>query len=157
AWNEIYIKSDGNLTGLDEVYRVAAGWQDSDVKAKMIAAWTGLAKGFVEEGNHSIQLAEAMMVPDKFLSCTFRGRQVDWHLNAEGEYVLDYSVNRTVGFNAEEARDFRIAQEIADNEADLAFLMGMREFRVIKGKGERIVDDYITRWRKAFADTEKLM
>lgn len=155
SWSDIYMTSEARLTGLEDIFRVSSGWRDSDVRAKMIAAWTGLAKGFVERGGHSIALAEAMMLPDKLLSCNFRGRTVEWRLDATGEYVLDYSVNRTVNFNAEEARNFRVAKDIADNEADLAFLLGLREFRVIKGKGERLLNDYVTNWRKAMAETEK--
>lgn len=156
AWPTIYMHSNGALTGLEEVWVAAAGWDDADVKAKMVAAWSGLARGFVEEGGHSMALAEAMINPREVLSAVFKGRSVTWANDLNGTYVLDGNREGVVAFPAERARNFLISQESADSLDDLAFLLGYREYRPIQATAKKVVDHYVEGWRDAFEKTEQL-
>ncbi|QOJ18065.1 MAG: hypothetical protein HRU76_10910 [Phycisphaeraceae bacterium] len=162
AWNEIYMEPNGVLDGLNIVHQVTAAWQDPDVRAKMQAAWAGIAKGFVEHGRHDLNLAHAMMFPNAKLSADFKGRNVVWKLDDTGEVVVDSREDWTPTFLAEDARNLRISQETVeptgkDNLADLAFILGYREYRKCEGIGESSIETYITKWRDRFAQTEKLM
>jgi len=150
AWSDMYMASDARLFGLSQLYLNAAGWSDPDVRAKMVAAWVGIGNGFLERGGYPIELGRAMMNPNHLLSATWVGREVDWSLDAGGEYLFDGSDEVTASFTAKTAEDFRISDGTADTLDDLMLLLGYREYRVLESEAPKMVEDYIEDWRRAF-------
>jgi hypothetical protein len=146
SWPEIYMTSDARLQGLERVLEPVLGWRDPDVRAKMLAAWTGIAKGLLEKGGHPQELGEAMMRPEKKLSVSFEGREINWLPDTQGHWVLDGSDRFTARFSAQVAEDIGLCAGIADTREDLAFLLGYREWEEVPNS-TKIVDDYLEDWR----------
>jgi hypothetical protein len=157
AWENIYMTPEARLGGLRQVAKRAEGWSDPDVAAKMMAAWTGIGRGFLENGGYDKELADAMMRPEYSLSASFKGREVVWSLNDSGEFLVDGDEEETVGFRSKPAEDLLVSQGTADNLDDLAFLLGYREYRLLGGQGESIVETYKDNWRRTFDQTQELM
>jgi uncharacterized membrane protein YgcG len=151
AWDQLYMTSTAQLGGLQMVLALtgAATHSDEDKRAKMIAAWVGHAKTFLIYGGYADELALAMIMPEEKLSATWKGRNVKWSLDVEGEYVVDSSDQYTVNFTARDAENLCICDGIADNLDDLALLLGYREYRLVDGAAEEIVDGYVQDWRRA--------
>lgn len=156
AWSDMYMAPEGRLDGLSQIFAVAAGWSDADIRAKMIAAWVGVGNGFLEEGGYPLELGEAMMNPTHLLSASWVGRDVKWTLNGGGEYLVDRFVNRSAGFSAKDAEDFRISDGTAENFDDLMLLHGFREYRLSGSSGYKLILDYIEDWRRAFDQAQDL-
>jgi hypothetical protein len=152
SWPTMYMKPRSRLWGLQRVSDMARGWADPDVAAKMMSAWTGIGKGFLERGGHPLELGEAMMKPELTLSASFEGRRVTWSLDTNGHWVVDSSPNSTTNLRAELAEDLGIAAGIAETLDDIAFLTGWREFEV-NTSGQEMVEKYVTDWRRAFERT----
>jgi len=146
GWPEIYMTSTARLQGLERVLEPVLGWRDPDVRAKMLAAWTGIAKGLLEKGGHPQELGEAMMRPEKLLSVSFEGREINWHPDTRGHWVLDGSEKTTARFSAQLAEDVGLCAGIADSREDLAFLLGYREWEEVPNS-TKLVDDYLENWR----------
>ncbi len=164
AWHEIYMMPQARLDGLAFVGAMTSEerWQDEDVREKMRAAWGGIVKAFLEFGEHDPDLGHAMMFPNAILSADFKGREVLWELDADGEVVIDNQDNVTAGFDAEDGRNLRISQETVDtlgedDLADLAFILGFREYRKIDGIAEEDIEEYIKRWRESYGRCEAAM
>jgi len=155
AWSDMYMHPDARLAGLSQIYANAAGWSDDDVRAKMIAAWVGIANGFLLNGGYPRELGRAMMNPNHTLAATWQGREVDWTLNGGGEYLVDGSDKRTVAFRAKAAEDFCISQGTASNIDDLMLLKGYREFRIIDGEAPYMVERYVEDWRRAYEQSKE--
>lgn len=151
AWDELYMTSDSRLGGMDMVIAMTGAdkWSDDDVRAKMMAAWTGSAQSLVEHGGYARELALAMMMPEYKLSASFKGRQVVWGLNELGEYLVDNSEENTVIFSAKDAEDLMISDGTADNLDDLALLLGYREYRVLDTDADPSINGYVEDWRNA--------
>ncbi len=158
AWDEIYMSPDARFWGLGAVIDRSGAdkWSDDDVRAKMSAAWTAFVKSFLEYGGHSMELADAMMWPEKKLSASYRGREVVWSLNDLGEFVIDNDDEKTLALRAKAAEDLLISNGTIDSLDDLAFLLGYREYREIDGKGSQLVDTYVEKWRAQFEKTKEL-
>ncbi len=156
AWERIYMTPTARLGGLAGVAKRADGWSDPDVAAKMMAAWTGIGRGFLENGGYHRYLADAMMRPEALLSASFEGREVVWSLDDAGEFLVDGDDEKTLGFRAKPAEDLLISDGTVDNLDDLAFLLGYREYEKIPGKGEEIVTNYKEQWRRVFDNTKVL-
>lgn len=156
AWTDIYMAPNARFGSkyslLDR--SGASRWQDPDVRAKMIAAWLGIAKGFVEKGGHSLELAHAMLDSKAVLSGKWRGRNVNWTLDEEGDYVIDTSDKHTATFSAKSAEDFCISQGMAHDIDDLALLLGFREYRLIQGRQYDLTSGYVEKWRKEYQITQ---
>ncbi|TVQ54117.1 MAG: hypothetical protein EA377_06490 [Phycisphaerales bacterium] len=150
AFPEMYMAPDANLVGLEQIFSMAAGWQDEDVRAKMVAAWVNIANSFIIRGGHQSVLGEAMIRPDRYLSGRWRGREVRWSLNLDGEFIVSSSRSRTANFNAKMAEDFAISKGTAETLDDLALLMGYREYRVLEDKAPLLVERHIEDWRSAY-------
>ena len=158
AWDEIYMSPDARFWGMEAVIERSGAdkWPDDDVRAKMSAAWSASAKSFLEYGGHSMELADAMMWPEKKLSATYRGREVVWSLNDLGEFVIDNDDERTLKLRAKAAEDLLISAGTIESLDDLAFLLGYREYREIDGKGSALVVSYVEKWRAQFKKTKVL-
>ncbi|MEM7228268.1 MAG: hypothetical protein AAF432_05555 [Planctomycetota bacterium] len=156
SWPDMYMDSDARLLGIRRIYEAAAGWQDPDVRAKMIAAWVGIGNGFLERGGYPIELGRAMMNPTHVLSATWEGRNVKWSLGADGEYLFDGSDQRTAQFTAKTAEDFRISDGTADTLDDLMLLLGYREYRLVDGEADDMIEKYKVDWRRAHEKCGKL-
>lgn len=149
AWPDMYMTSDARLSGLGKVLAPVMSWRDPDVRAKMLAAWTGIGKGFIDQGGYDLVIGEAMMRPEKSLSCSFVGREVTWRPDNEGTWIIDDDPKRTATFTAQLAEDVGLCDGIADTRDDLMFLLGYREYREVADSGA-IVDRYIESWRRAY-------
>ncbi len=157
SWEELYMSPTARLSGLRRVIDTTGAdkWSDPDVRAKMSAAWSGFVKSFLEYGHHGMDIADAMLWPERKLSASFKGREVLWSPTDEGEFVVDSDGENTVEFRAKSAEDLLISSGTVESLDDLLFLMGYREYRLIEGQGEKLVDDYIEQWRKAFDQTKE--
>ncbi len=156
AWDRMYMTPTARLGGLAGVAKRADGWGDPDVAAMMLAAWTGIGRGFLENGGYHRYLAAAMMRPEALLSASFEGREVVWSRDDAGEFLVDGDDEKTLGFRAKPAEDLLISDGTVDNLDDLAFLLGYREYRKIPGKGEEIVTNYKDQWRRVYDNTKTL-
>ncbi len=149
AWPDMYMTSDARLWGLQNVAKLAGGWSDPDVAAKMLAAWTGIGKGFLQQGGYPLELGDAMLLPEKTLSVKFEGRESAWLPNTSGVWTVDSNKEATVNFNATTAEDTGLADGVADSLDDLMFLLGYREFENAES-GKEIYNDYVDSWRKLY-------
>ena len=156
AWHELYMAPSARLGGMRAVFALTGAdkWSDDDIRAKMMAAWMGSAKSLLEYGGYSLELADAMVDPGHKLSASFKGREVVWALNDLGEFLVDDDDENTVDFPAKAAEDLAISDGTVETLDDLAFLLGYREYRVIEGKGEQLVENYTEQWRRTFDDTQ---
>ncbi|HWB19339.1 MAG TPA: hypothetical protein VG711_03495 [Phycisphaerales bacterium] len=154
SWPKIYMTPKARFGGLSNVLLMSGApmWQDPDIRAKMTAAWTGGAKGFLEVGGYSLALGDAMIDPAKKLSAVFQGRKVIWRLDTGGEIVVDDDDKMPANFSAKLAEDLLLSQGTAENIEDLMLLQGIREFQVIDEPAKKAVDNYISEWRRAFAN-----
>lgn len=151
SWTDIYMKPTARFGGLGTSARnfmVVA--HDQNMLGKYREAYVAWLKGFVEHSEHDLRLVDAMVRPEYRLSATWQGRAVKWALDASGEYIVDNSDSATVNFTARTAENFRISDGTAEDLDDLALLLGIREYRVVDGKAEQIIDRHITDWRRAF-------
>lgn len=155
SWPDMYMAPEARLYGLYNVYQVAQGWADDDVREKMEEAWEGIGRGFLEMGGHgeaARELGSAMMDPSKMLSADFKGRKVIWRSDTEGMVKVDSSDEHVANFNAQEAEDHMLCDGLAENMDDLLFLMGYREYQT-NTSGEELVERYIEQWRRSYKDT----
>jgi uncharacterized membrane protein YgcG len=123
---------------------------DENTLGKYREAYMAWLKGFAEYGAVDLEVIDAMVRPEYPLSASWRGRDVKWTLDTEGEYTLDDSDARTVNFTAKNAEDFCISHGTAETIDDVALMMRMREFRVAEGAAEEIFEDYKEDWRQAY-------
>jgi hypothetical protein len=157
GWPHLYMNSDARLYGLSKVAALAGGWQDADVAAKMLAAWTGIGKGILQQGGYPLELGDAMIFPEKTLSVKFDGRSVVWLTDTTGSWVVDANdKDATANFNASLAEDTGLADGLADSLEDLMFLLGYREFTKVES-GEKLAKQYVDDWRKALERCEEWM
>ena len=157
AWSELYMSPDARFSGLRSVIdrSGADGWSDDDIRAKMSAAWSAFVKSFLEYGDQSMELADAMLWPEKLLSASYRGREVVWSLNDLGEFVIDNDDEKTLTLRAKAAEDLLISDGTVESLDDLTFLLGYREYRELDG-AVSIVEDYVKKWRATYDKTEEL-
>lgn len=156
SWPTMYMKPNARLWGLQNVSRMAGGWQDPDVAAKMMAAWTGIGKGFLEKGGYPLELGEAMMRPEYKLSANFEGRKVTWKLDTNGHWVVDSSPEDVTNLRAELAEDLGVCAGIAETLDDVAFLQGWREYQ-LQESGQKMIEQYVEDWRRTYDATKKWM
>jgi hypothetical protein len=159
AWKDVFMTSDAMLGGMQAIVLKTGAdkWQDEDVRAKMMAAWTGSAKSLMEYGDCPLQVADAMMIPEKLLSGSFIGRKAVFSFDTAGDIVVDSDDEATVGFTAKVAEDLLVADGIADDLDDVAFLLGHREYRIVGDAGKEAVESYIKEWRRQFDNTQTWM
>ncbi|UCD75283.1 MAG: hypothetical protein JSV91_16050 [Phycisphaerales bacterium] len=150
AWPDMYMKPDGRLAGLSSIGAGFASWGDEDIRGKMREATMAMLKGFLEYGTYSLFIVDAMVRPEFPLSATWKGREVEWTLDRNGEYVVDGSEQTTVDFTAKTAEDFCISDGTAETLDDLALLMGIREYRVLDGEAESEFEKYTKDWRRTY-------
>jgi hypothetical protein len=149
SWPDMYMHPRarfGGIAGAARNFMVA----DPEVRAKFREGYMGWLRGFAEYGDNDIRLIDAMVLPDTYLSATWKGRDVVWTLDKNGEYVVDDSDKSTVNFSAKHAEDFCISDGTAESLDDLALLMGIREYRVCDGAGEGVFEAYREDWRRRF-------
>lgn len=150
VWSELYMTPEARLAGL-EIARKQTGfdsWADDDVRGKMTAAFMSWVKGFLEYGGYSLELADAMVRPEFKLSGTWKGRDVIWSLDTDGDYVVDNSDEATADFRAKTAENLCISDGTAENLDDLALLLGIREYRKLDSEAEKIFEDHKEDWRR---------
>lgn len=156
GWPNLYMKSDARLWGLSRVAQMAAGWDDADVKQKMLAAITGIGKGVLQQGGYTVTLGDAMMMNEKKLSVNFKGRNVEWLADTSGVWVVDGSDNGTANFDASLAEDVLLSDGTADSLDDLMFLLGYREYQEVKS-GAAVAKQYRDGWRRSFENAKEAL
>lgn len=156
AWPYMFMAPTGYIQGLDTVAGLTWG-NDVDIRAKMFAAWTGIAKGVLELGGHPQELSDALVRPDRQLSVDVDGRTTKWRGDSEGTwYLVDDNMERPAMFSAKSAEDTGLSDGIVSDVNDLMLLLGYPEAKVID-TGEKMHADYVTKWRKVYKDTEEWM
>jgi hypothetical protein len=157
AWPYMFISPDGKIAGLDVVTELAGG-NDDDIRAKMLSAWTGIAKGILELGGHPQPLTDALVRPDRFLSADIDGRATKWFPDtvAERWIVVDSSKDAAARFPASLAEETGLAEGTAQDIPDLLGLLGYPEFEMVDS-GQKIFRDTNAQWRKRFAESKKWM
>jgi len=153
AWPHMYMQPTAKLAGLNRILGAVMGWRDVEVRAKMLSAWVGVINGFLERGGYPLALGDAMMRPEKYLSVSFKGREVTWSLDTEGHWIIDGNPRGTASFTAQLAEDVGLARGLAEEPDDLIFLLGFREYEAV-GDGERITTRYVEDWRRSMEQTE---
>lgn len=148
AWKEFYMHPDARLDGISQIYLRVASISDSQVRAKMVAAWTAMAKAFLEYGQHPLAIAEAMMIPERTLGASWKGRQVIWTLDGQGQYIVDGNDKDTTRFTAKTAEDFCLTDGTAETLDDLMLLRGYREYYLVQGQAEPKFNKYVKSWRR---------
>ncbi len=156
AWPYMYVSPEGRIAGLDIVGSLGGG-NDADIRAKMFGAWTGIAKGVLELGGHENSLTDALVRPDRVLSCDIDGRSTRWRNDTGGDwYVVDQSMDQSARFNAKVAEETGLADGIANDMDDLMALLGYPEYEQV-ATGEKIFGDYSALWRKRYDDCKKML
>ena len=158
AWPHMYTKSDARLWGLSRVNEYTQH-PDHEVQRKFEAAFIGIVNGFLEQGGHPAELGVAMIRPEKKLSVSFKGRELEWHADNDGQILVDGDEARVANFDARLAEDLGLSRGNADSISDLMFQLGYREWddslNTSGQDGEKIVGDYIKGWRAAWAESLK--
>ena len=156
AWPYMFMAPEANITGLDVVASLGGG-NDADIRAKMFSAWTGIAQGVLELGGHPIPLTEALVRPDRKLSCDIDGRATKWRADTKGTwFIVDQTDESSAQFTAKVAEETGLTDGIAQDLDDLMYLLGYPEYVRID-TGAKIFEDYKAAWRKRFAETQKLI
>jgi hypothetical protein len=158
SWPHMYTKSDARLWGLARANE-RAQHPDKEVQRKFEAAIYGIVNGLLEEGGHPAELGVGMMRPDKKLSVSFKGRELEWHQDTSGQILVDGDAERVANFDARLAEDLGLSRGNADSIEDLMFQLGYREWDDSLNKGgldgEKLVGDYIKGWRAAWEASKK--
>ena len=154
SWPKIYMTEGARLWGLDAVQRFADGWNDPDVRAKMYAAWVGIATGFPQSGGFSMELSNAMIEPQHSLGVKFDGRDVVFSNNLKGTvWTIDSNNKGVARFDSDSAEQVMLSQGTVQNLDDLMFLLGHREYETAES-GVKLVDDYKETWRRTLERCE---
>lgn len=150
SWPTIYMTDGGRLWGLDAVQGFANGWSDQDVRAKMYAAWVGIATGFPQAGGYPLELSQAMIEPQHKLGVKFEGRTPKWSSDLDGVFwTIDGSDKSVARFDSDSAENVMLSQGTVTDLDDLLFLMGYREYEENKG-GVEIHERYVEDWRRTY-------
>ena len=142
SFPNIYMTKDARFWGLDAVQRFADGWSDPDVRAKMYAAWVGIASGFGQAGGYPLELIWAMIEPQRSLGVKFEGREVAWSNDLAGTYwTIDGNPEAVARFNSDSAENVMLSKGTVLDLDDLMFLLGHREYQVADSGQLDNVDD----------------
>jgi hypothetical protein len=153
----MYTDGEARLYGLARVNEFTQH-PDPEVQRKYEAAFISIVNGFLKEGGHSDVLGLAMIRPDKKLSVSFKGRELEWHPDTSGQIVVDGDDARVANFDARLAEDLGLSRGTADSVEDLMFQLGYREWDDSLTKdqdGTKLVGDYIKGWRTAWEESLK--
>jgi hypothetical protein len=157
AWPHMYTAGDARLYGLARANELTQH-PDKEVQRKFEAAFISIVNGFLKEGGHSDVLGLSMIRPEKKLSVTFKGREIEWLPDTSGQIVVDGDEARVTNFDARLAEDLGLSRGTADSIDDLMFQLGYREWDDSLTKdqdGTKLVGDYIKGWRSAWTDSLK--
>jgi hypothetical protein len=157
AWPHMYTDGEARLYGLARVNEFTQH-PDAEVQRKFEAAFISIVNGFLKEGGHPDVLGLAMIRPEKKLSVSFKGRELEWHPDTTGQIVVDGDEARVANFDARLAEDLGLSRGTADSIEDLMFQLGYREWDASLTKeqdGTKLVGDYIKGWRSAWEDSLK--
>jgi hypothetical protein len=156
AWPYMFMSPDARIAGLDIVASLGGG-NDADIRAKMFAAWTGMAKGILELGGRPQELSQALVRPDRKLSADIDGRTTKWRADALGSwYVIDQSDEVSARFTSKSAEDTGLTDGVATDMNDLMVLLGYPEYTTIDS-GEKMYRDTNASWHKRYVESKKLM
>ena len=157
AWPYMFMSPDGKIAGLDVITELAGG-NDVDIKAKMLSAWTGIAKGILELGGHPQPLTDALVRPDRVLSADIDGRATRWFPDTDEDrwIVVDSSDKAAARFPAALAEETGLAEGIAQDVDDLLDMLGYPEHELVDS-GRKIFYDTNNQWRKRYDESKKWM
>ncbi len=150
SWPTVYMTDGARLWGFDAVQRFADGWSDADVRAKMYAAWVGIATGFPQAGGHPLELSQAMIEPQHVLGVKFEGRNTIWTNDVKGAiWTIDGSDKAVARFDSDSAENVMLSQGTVADLDDLMFLLGYREYEAA-ASGAEIHEQYVEDWRRTY-------
>ena len=155
SWDELYLTSDARFGGLQgAAFMFESVRADANKYGKFREAYMAWLRGLVLNSSRDEKLVDAMVRREMFLAATWKGREVEWSLDGEGEYLVDGNPNVTTSFTSRDAENFCISKGTADDLDDLALLLGVREYRVCDGSGREIFEDHVEGWRNSFERAE---
>ncbi len=150
SWPTVYMSEGARLWGFDAVQGFAAGWSDPDVRAKMYAAWVGIATGFPQSGGYPLELSQAMIEPQHKLGVRFKGRDTVWSNDLEGvAWRIDTSDKSVARFDSGSAENVMLSQGTVKDLDDLMFLLGYREYEEASS-GAEMHARYVEDWRRVY-------
>ncbi|MCH8823188.1 MAG: hypothetical protein IH984_06725 [Planctomycetes bacterium] len=155
AWPNMYMKPEARFGGIASV-AVHFDIPDEEVHAKYREAYMALLKGFALNGQYALEIIDAMVIPEYTLSASFKGREVIWDLSRNGEFLVDGNEKATVYFRSKEAEDLLISDGTAETFDDVALLVGLREYRIVDGRADEVVERYSTGWRRSLKNCKAL-
>ncbi len=149
GWPRLYMHPEARLQGCDNFRQsLLDRWEDPDVGSKMVAAWTGIMKGFVEIGGYPREVADALIFPESLLSVTVEDGGATWFGDLSGELVVDGCDRCVARFDAGLAQNSGLVKGSAASLEELMQVLGYREFEKLDS-GEKVGAQYIKDWRKA--------
>ena len=156
AWADMYMSPEAALTGAGKsAINFLRVKNDDNVFGKYREAYMGWLKGLAQNGDYDLVLVDAMVRPEFTLSARWKGRNVEWSTDQSGHVIVDDDDEATVGFSAKAAEDLRISDGTAETLDDLALLLGIREYRIIDGKGDDIFEAHQENWFRVFKAAEQ--
>ncbi len=156
SWADMYMAPDAEFSGANKAAgNFMAVEADENMFGKFREAYMGWLKGFAVNGNYDLVLVDAMVLPEFVLSATWKGREVEWSTDRNGQVIVDDDDEATVYFKAKGAEDLRISDGTAETVDDLALLLGVREYRIVDGTAEEIFEKHRENWRRTFDAAEK--
>jgi hypothetical protein len=158
AWDRIYMAPGARLTGAEAFLMQTgfAGVPDEEVRAKMTAAWVNRPIGIGKLGGRSADLMKSLVDPREYLSGTWKGKDVEWRGDMEGQFVLDGSDEYIPSFNAVIAEEFRISEATVASLEELLLLTDIREYHLVGEKVNVDLQKYREGWRRKYADAKRL-
>ena len=158
AWDRIYMAPNARLSGTEAFLRQTGftGVPDEEVRAKMTAAWVNRPIGIGKLGGRSAHLMKSLVDHREYLSGTWKGKDVEWRGDMEGQFVLDGSDEYIPSFNAVFAEEFRISEATVASLEELLLLTGIREYHLVGEKVNGDLQKYREGWRRKYADAKRL-
>ena len=159
-WPNMYMTDSARLMGLERI-KERTKVDDPEVHAKFREAFVGICNGFLIAGGYDPAIGLAMMREEKMLSASFKGREIVWSDDANGDYKVDGSTERiTAHFDSQMAEELGLSDgTVSDDDAtmieDLMYQRGIRSFVRMPQDGEVLVREYIDGWRNGLADCAK--
>ncbi|MEM9066465.1 MAG: hypothetical protein AAGB51_13355 [Planctomycetota bacterium] len=170
----MFFHPEGRIGGLGYVDELFEG--DEMFNAKQISLRMGHAQGLLIARGYEPRLADALMREHTVLSYSIDGGEPVYHERmpeSESEFLLTDDgdgpnedtlaqavrgqLNDTLTLDAETARRLRVSMGTVETLDDLLFELGVnRDYRLIDGKSERIMETWSRRVRRTIQDVPKM-
>ncbi|MBC8203249.1 MAG: hypothetical protein H8E91_05415 [Planctomycetes bacterium] len=156
SWEKIYMTPDARLTGTLALAARYSNISDENVRGKMRTAWTLLASILGGYGKRDPDLMLALVDPEKFLSGTWNGRNVEWFNHLDADFYVDNSNEMVPGFSATQAEELGISEATVDSLNDVLLLNDIREYHIVGEEITEELNDYVSDWRSNLKKAQTL-